>query len=375
MGTGKIVIDTNAFIQGHVTPAMAASGRLYTIPEVLSIELKDDKVRNHLGPLKGLIQVRSPDQDCYAYTVAFSKKTGDFSVLSLVDLKVIALVVTLEKEHKGTLEHLRTEPRPILTQVGKRRDVDHVMASAGQPGEDTTSLIHPGEEALPSNDPNSLPTSDTPPEEDSDGEGWITPRNLRAQRTPACLSTSIPCTPVASVACMTSDFAMQNVLLQMGLTLLSSDGTRIDRLKHWILRCYACAQLVHDLQKRFCPACGNPSLLRTSVSVNAHTGELKVHLKPNFQYRLRGTKYAIPLPKGGRQKGPRSGDLILREDQKEFIRQQKSYERTLSKTQMDPDALPSLLMSASMREKQSVQLHPPTIGHGRKNVNQVRRHA
>jgi hypothetical protein len=39
---------------------------------------------------------------------------------------------------------------------------------------------------------------------------------------------------------MTSDFAMQNVMLQMGLNLLAPDGQTIRRVQQWVLRCFAC---------------------------------------------------------------------------------------------------------------------------------------
>jgi RNA-binding protein NOB1 len=42
------------------------------------------------------------------------------------------------------------------------------------------------------------------------------------------------------VGCMTADFAMQNVLLQMGLTLVGVEGKRIQKVKTWVLRCHAC---------------------------------------------------------------------------------------------------------------------------------------
>lgn len=46
------------------------------------------------------------------------------------------------------------------------------------------------------------------------------------------------------VACMTTDFAMQNVLLQMGLNLVGVEGRRIDKVKTWVLRCHACFKYV-----------------------------------------------------------------------------------------------------------------------------------
>ncbi len=43
-----------------------------------------------------------------------------------------------------------------------------------------------------------------------------------------------------SVACITSDYAVQNVMLQMGLQLISMSGQRITQVKSWVLRCHAC---------------------------------------------------------------------------------------------------------------------------------------
>ncbi len=46
------------------------------------------------------------------------------------------------------------------------------------------------------------------------------------------------------VGCMTADFAMQNVLLQMGLNLVGTEGKRIQKVKSWVLRCHACYKSV-----------------------------------------------------------------------------------------------------------------------------------
>lgn len=86
------------------------------------------------------------------------------------------------------------------------------------------------------------------------------------------------------------------------------------------VRILADGRICKDSSKRFCPSCGNPSLLRTTVTVSAKTGEQRIHLKKNFQYHLRGTKFTIPDAKAGRAKGQQKGGtgLILREDQREW---------------------------------------------------------
>jgi RNA-binding protein NOB1 len=112
--------------------------------------------------------------------------------------------------------------------------------------------------------------------------------------------------------CVTTDFAMQNVLLQMGLPLLSVNGMTVNRVKQWILRCAACFKTTTDMSKLFCPICGNSTLEKVSCSVDATTGVTRLHLRKNYKINLRGTKFSLPKPgTAGRFKG----DLLLREDQ------------------------------------------------------------
>lgn len=47
----------------------------------------------------------------------------------------------------------------------------------------------------------------------------------------------------SSVASVTADFAMQNVILQMGLRLVTPNGMRIKRITKWVLRCSACFKI------------------------------------------------------------------------------------------------------------------------------------
>src|ERR1700733_10582385 len=87
-------------------------------------------------------------------------------------------------------------------------------------------------------------------------------------------------------------------------------------------------RICKDNTKKFCPSCGNPTLLRASVTIatpglDANAPAMQVHLKPNFQFKTRGTKYSIPAPKPGSAKhGPGEG-LVLREDQLEYMRAKK----------------------------------------------------
>jgi len=88
------------------------------------------------------------------------------------------------------------------------------------------------------------------PSDDDDGEGeWITPQNAGIHKSRAL--DLLPDNEAKGkgrkedvkeigAGCMTADFAMQNVLLQMQLNLVSVDGKRIQKVRNYVLRCHAC---------------------------------------------------------------------------------------------------------------------------------------
>ena len=96
----------------------------------------------------------------------------------------------------------------------------------------------------------------------------------------------------------------------MGFKLLSLDGRRITRVKRFKLLCRACQKLNLNIEKMFCDFCGSHTLIKVSVYIN-NSGEITFFKNPRRKPRLRGTKYSLPKPQGGRE-----GDgLILREDE------------------------------------------------------------
>ncbi len=114
---------------------------------------------------------------------------------------------------------------------------------------------------------------------------------------------------LSSVACVTTDYAMQNVLLQIGLRLLSINGMAIHSIRHFLKQCIACYTYTGDLSREYCAKCGNFTLCRISMMVDSKG---VAHYRPPSKRALnpRGTKYSIPAPKGGRN----NRDLILSED-------------------------------------------------------------
>ncbi|KAI3993988.1 hypothetical protein MKX01_003001 [Papaver californicum] len=113
------------------------------------------------------------------------------------------------------------------------------------------------------------------------------------------------------VACVTGDFAMQNVILQIGLRLLAPGGRQIRELHRWILKCHACNKVTTEIGRIFCPKCGNGGTLRKVAATVGENGVVLASRKPRIT--LRGTKFSLPLPQGGRDAITKN--LILREDQ------------------------------------------------------------
>uniref|UniRef100_A0A061S2A5 RNA-binding protein NOB1 n=1 Tax=Tetraselmis sp. GSL018 TaxID=582737 RepID=A0A061S2A5_9CHLO len=109
------------------------------------------------------------------------------------------------------------------------------------------------------------------------------------------------------IVSVTADFAMQNVLLQMGLRLATPDGRRVRKMQTWVLRCSACRTVTREVHKVFCPQCGNASLDKVELTVGPDGSE---QFGVRKKHNLRGTKYSLPKPRGGKN----SKDPILRED-------------------------------------------------------------
>ena len=57
-------------------------------------------------------------------------------------------------------------------------------------------------------------------------------------------------TVASPITCVTADFAMQNVLLQMGLQLQAPNGLRLKRVSRFVQRCSACFFIVKVTFKR-----------------------------------------------------------------------------------------------------------------------------
>ncbi|GAW05051.1 20s-pre-rrna d-site endonuclease nob1 [Lentinula edodes] len=450
----SLVLDAGPLLS--LSPLRGIAESYYTVPQVLA-ELKDKNAKEHLERL-GLnfgikIEVKNPDPASLASVIQWAKKTGDYAVLSHPDLSVLALTHTLqvrakrdaeiksanEAGHEAEITAVPISPQDQSTsaELGTAVEslaIDDIVdgptaadsdGSVADEGEDTTERealnveLHSIEESSqPVASVPSAPSPDVPlyddPSDSDDGEGeWITPANVALHK-----SRALDLLPsggqekkgkghrkeeVVDVGCMTADFAMQNVLMQMGLNLVGTEGKRIQRVKTWVLRCHACFKICKDNSKQFCPSCGNPSLIRASVTIaspnaSSDAPAMQIHLKPNFQYKLRGTKYSIPAPKPGSAKHGSGEGLILREDQVEYMRAKKRMEGKQEREEarmmkgllersakgeggvavgswMDPDWVPEIISASAGGKGRTTRSNGdlPIIGYGRKNPNERRR--
>ncbi|XP_056621865.1 RNA-binding protein NOB1 [Triplophysa dalaica] len=134
-------------------------------------------------------------------------------------------------------------------------------------------------------------------DEDDDCGDWITPGNIKQVQMQAG-----DCGPSADVkvGCVTTDFAMQNVLIQIGLHVLSVNGMLIKHTRSYILRCFACLKTTTNMNKSFCPHCGNKTLKKIAVTIN-EDGSTQMHFSRNPKVmNPKGKRYSLPLPQGGK---------------------------------------------------------------------------
>ncbi|XP_023028956.1 RNA-binding protein NOB1 [Leptinotarsa decemlineata] len=360
---GCLVVDTTAFIQNAQLQNVAET--IITCPEVVA-EIKNKRQLKRLVVLPYDLIVKEAFPENIHVVSEFAKKTGDYPSLSATDIKVMALTYQLEKEKVGT-DHIRLVPlmrKAEITTENKPADISSnepgfylpsktkknqtendveeeskeqqtgeseliedntevkqdITIEKQSPTEDHGSESDEYETASESDEHDSLADvlvpvlsnyeeeSEESDEEDDedDGTGWITPSNIKQFKKTSELAVE----KKVEVACMTTDFAMQNVLRQMNLNVSALDGRLIKHLRTYILRCYACFKTTSVMTKKFCPKCGNDTLKKVAVSLDEN-GKLQIHINAKRPLTARGKKFSLPRIRGGKH----PNNPILVEDQ------------------------------------------------------------
>lgn len=363
-----LVVDTTAFINNAALQELGT--QIATVEEVVN-EITSKRQIRRLVVLPYDLQIKPVFQENVQYITEFSKKTGDYPSLSATDIKVMALTYQLEKEKVGT-DHLKNEPQ-INRLVSFTHHLPHdakITAGFYSPGkmdasgngescdteindllgeltsltctktdeetindilipikDDTNDLI--SDDEVEGNENINADSSDDCASEDEDNDsGWITPQNIALKKQE--VNSEVDDKPV-KVACITSDFAMQNVLKQIGLSVLSVDGRQIQQLRSFILRCYACFKTTSIMTKVFCPNCGNRTLKKVAVSLS-EDGTQVIHISSRKRLSGRGKRFSLPTPKGGKH----ANNPILCEDQRVPDQRPSRLARTKNNP-LDPD--------------------------------------
>ncbi|KAL6931730.1 hypothetical protein ACO0R3_003196 [Hanseniaspora guilliermondii] len=388
-----LIMDATPLISQPYSHYKKFSKNYYTTPTVYN-EIKSSNARKELeeywNPL-GNLQVRHPKSESIKFVKNFSILTGDFNVLSENDMHILALAYEIHVEKLGK-DNLRERPGQKLAEQiiiekaeeAKKKKKNNRRGGKKQKEKKALREKEMLEEALRSNvieqvESESVATPDVPKSEegeeveankeaspedtadanegvyDEDEDEWITPENLAKQilkdqgKNVDCEDTEKTDDVNNLVALATGDFAVQNVALQINLSLMNfTNGLRITKIRNYRLRCHACFHMIAEpkdylsntkIMKKlhFCPSCGGAgTLLRCAVSVDCRTGEITPHLKKNFQWFKRGLKYSIASPQSSNSKkryGKKGYDQvkayhntpILQEDQPEYAKMMKQH--------------------------------------------------
>ncbi|KUI54721.1 20S-pre-rRNA D-site endonuclease nob1 [Cytospora mali] len=396
----SLVVDTGPLIKNEpaLSTLLAQAEEIYTIPSVLS-EIKDEATRSRVHTtLLPFLKLRSPRPASIKFITDFSRRTGDLEVMSKPDIHLLALCYELEIERNGGDWRIRKDPtqrglngKPPGQEESAEENVtqgDEVEAElqnlsiseavqevgVQESAKEAPEEQSPYEEVAPEVTQEETVVVDTQDQEteqtgeevttqeapenddDDDSDGWITPSNLKKHQVKdsQVSGSTQAIQETLQAALLTSDFAMQNVALRINLNLVSpSNLSRIKQLKTWVLRCYGCFNVTRQMDRQFCPKCGQATLTRTSSSTDSH-GNMRLHLKKNFQYNKRGNVYSVPKPIHGTASGKLNNvqgggknhwgkDLILAEDQKEYQKKTAEDRRQRQRDLMDEDYLPNLV--------------------------------
>lgn len=248
-------------------------------------EVRDAVARQRIGERLLDIHTVQPTAADLGWAEKFAEMTGDLPFLSGTDLGLIALTYMLQRA-TGQTERLKLRPPAfeyfseveLQSTFESRGDSKHLWTlqrGAGPSGFSETPKDHanvaaskrtevPGQ----ADDVQSAHDSEDPEADLDEEEGWVTEEVLRNHlglaipgETTECRDDSEHNADVAGdaealsdafsglelrahlqevedlVSCMTTDFSIQNVLLQMGLGVLAVDGRKIRTVKVWALLC------------------------------------------------------------------------------------------------------------------------------------------
>ena len=262
----SIILDTSPILNNAPTLStlLAKCETLYTTQTIID-EIRDASTRSRLeNTFLPFLSIRNPKPDSVKFVTEFSRKTGDFPVLSNADIQILALAYELDCEFHGGDGRLRRapgqkgptrssasksgsghrkqeEPLPKSSEMqnssgadeerlglqvdGSVKNIDPSNGSCARSdladienlriSEPSPKALIEVERSVPPTESTTIIDHEEPSADASDSEsgsdGWITPSNLgKQQAKDQDASTAVISEDQAiQVATITGDFAMQ----------------------------------------------------------------------------------------------------------------------------------------------------------------------
>jgi len=299
-----MILDTSFFIK--LTSLNLDKNKYYTTQYIVN-EIRDPKARDFYQLNKNFIEIKNPTKDSIKKVSKFAKESNDLTYLSIADLSVMALayetiknIGLIEKLNKKPLSYTVISPEKLQEEINKKKKEKE-------------------DDKINENKIINL-------NEDDDEDDWITPENLYTKLDEMngvheiknkkkkeddkinAINDNIEMNiednkeekdkdnknDEINVFVNTADFTLQNVCMKMGIPILGVDGLRIRNIKNYILKCTVCYKFIFEIDKKFCPYCGYPYLMKIGYNIFAN-GEIKINdRKP--EPRKRGQIFDLPAP-------------------------------------------------------------------------------
>ena len=302
-----MILDTSFFIK--LTSLNLDKNNYYTTQYIVN-EIRDPKARDFYQLNKNFIEIKNPTKDSIKKVSKFAKESNDLTYLSIADLSVMALayetiknIGLIEKLNKKPLNYTVIDPEKFQEQINKKKEKEK---------EKDEKKINEDNKIININ-------------EDDDEDDWITPENLYTKldemngvhefknkkkkeddkinviNNENNIEMNInndnedkKNKDEINVYVNTADFTLQNACMKMGIPILGVDGLRIRNIKNYILKCTVCYKFIFEIDKKFCPYCGYPYLMKIGYNIYAN-GEMKINdRKP--EPRKRGQIFDLPAP-------------------------------------------------------------------------------
>ena len=302
-----MILDTSFFIK--LTSLNLEKNKYFTTQYIVN-EIRDVKARDFYQLNKNFIQIKNPTKESIKQVSKFAKESNDLTYLSIADLSVMALAYETIK-NMGKLDKLNKKPLNYKI-IPQEKLMEEIQKKKNETKKINENKIE-----------NRIMNID----EDDDEEGWITPENLYTKLDEMNGIHEIKSKNIKkkedekienintnkemnidennnneenkinddiNVYVNTADFTLQNVCMKMGIPILGVDGLRIRNIKNYILKCTVCYKFIFEIDKKFCPYCGYPYLMKIGYNIFAN-GEIRINdRKP--EPRKRGQIFDLPAP-------------------------------------------------------------------------------